>query len=271
MNSIGIIGMGFVGSAISKSLKTHNETVAVYDKYKNGGIGKIEDILKTKIVFLCLPTEYSYETKDYNKEAIIEVCDKLQEYNYKGLVVLKSTVEPETTDNLCKQYSDLEFSHNPEFLTARTSFEDFHNQKHIVLGRGYNCSDSKYGDLKQLYKTFYPQAKISECSSIESETMKLLTNSFYASKIMLFNEYYQLCKNNGVDYEIVKNLMLNNEWINPMHTNVPGQDGMLGYGGACLPKDSQVLCEYMNRCNSENSIISSIIDANKRIRKYNII
>ena len=41
--------------------------------------------------------------------------------------------------------------HNPEFLTARTAFEDFHNQKHIVLGKGIV---SKFEDVN-IVKEFY--------------------------------------------------------------------------------------------------------------------
>lgn len=32
-------------------------------------------------------------------------------------------------------------------------------------------------------------------------------------------------------------------YINEMHTMVPGQDGMFGYGGKCFPKDVQAAAE----------------------------
>ena len=47
---------------------------------------------------------------------------------------------------------------------------------------------------------------------------------------MLFNEYYLLCQKNGSDFEKIKSLMLKNNWINPMRTNIPGPDGSLGFG-----------------------------------------
>ena len=160
----------------------------------------------------------------------------------------------------------LQLCHNPEFLTARTAYEDFHNQKHIVLGKGPNSSDTNMKLLKNLYETNYPTAEISECTSLESESMKIMCNSFYASKIMLFNEYYLLCKNNGSDFDKIKALMLKNNWINRMHTDVPGPDGKLGYGGACFPKDTQALNHYMKSFGTSSSVLEKVIENNKIIR-----
>ena len=44
-----------------------------------------------------------------------------------------------------------------------------------------------------------------------------------------------------------------------MHTNVPGPDGLLGYGGACFSKDTIALCEYMKKLQSENMVLHSVI------------
>lgn len=241
---IGIIGLGFVGEAMLQSFRAKNIDVTGYDKYKNGGIGDFNDIINCDIVFLCLPTLFSDETQTYDKTSIHEVCINLEQSNYKGVVVLKSTVEPETTNKLADKYNYLKIFHNPEFLTARTAFEDFHNQTHIVIGYGPNVNN---GDLRltHFYSEYYPNAEISICSAIESESMKIFCNSFYASKIMLFNEYYLICQKNGSDFNKIKSIMLKNKWINEKHTDVPGHDGLLGYGGACFPKDIKALLSYM--------------------------
>ena len=131
MNKIGIIGLGFVGKSINKSFNLKNIETEVYDKYKN--IGTFNNILYTKFLFLCLPTPFEEISCKYNIEEIIKTLEKL--VDYKGLIILKSTVEPETTNKLSDKFRHLKICHNPEFLTARTAFEDFHNQTHIVLGR----------------------------------------------------------------------------------------------------------------------------------------
>ncbi len=51
---------------------------------------------------------------------------KLNNDKYEGLVVVKSTVEPETVNKLSRKYLNLKICHNPvNFLTARTAYEDF--------------------------------------------------------------------------------------------------------------------------------------------------
>lgn len=263
---IGIIGLGFVGSAIYKSLNIKEADLVFYDKYKNGGMGSLTDCLRADILFLALPTLYLDELKEYDKSSLYEICDYLNSKEFKGVVVLKSTVEPETLDKLEKKYN-LNFIHNPEFLTARTAFEDFHNQKHVVLGKGKNCDLQKYNTVVQFFQKYYPGAEISECQSVESESMKIFVNSFYSVKIQFFNELYLLCQKNGADFNTIKNLMLKNGWINPMHTNVPGPDGKLSYGGACFPKDTSALQQYMHRLNSENKVLKATIEERLQFRK----
>jgi UDP-glucose 6-dehydrogenase len=97
--------------------------------------------------------------------------------------------------------------------------------------------------------------------------MKIFVNSYYAVKIQFFNELYLLCQNNGSDYETIKNLMLKNGWINSMHTNVPGPDGKLSYGGACFPKDTSALNKYMERLSSPNEVLNATISERNKFRK----
>ena len=148
--TIGIIGLGFVGGSMLKSFKLKKIDCKGYDKYKN--IGSFEEILDSKILFLCLPTLFDEKRCMYNKDEILKTLDNLKEY--KGLIVIKSTVEPESTNNFSRQYPNLRICHNPEFLTARTAFEDFHNQTHIVLGKGPNCDSVQ--ELYDFYTKILP-------------------------------------------------------------------------------------------------------------------
>ena len=269
MISVGIVGLGFVGGAALKSFTLKGAHVKAFDKYKDGGVGSIDDVLQCQIVFLCLPTLYSEDLKAYDKSAIKEVCGQLEQHCFGGLVVVKSTVEPETTNKLTDEFPLLRIAHNPEFLTARTAFEDFHNQDHIVLGKGPKATKEDMELLRSFYATHYPEAKISMCTAMESESMKIMCNSFYASKVMLFNEYYLLCKKNGADFETIRELMLANNWINPMHTLVPGPDAKLGYGGACFPKDTNALYNYMKSLKSTCKVLESVIEERNMLRDDN--
>lgn len=261
---IGIVGLGVVGSAIFKNFNDKNINVLGYDKYKN--IGQISDILECNILFLCLPTLFDEINKSYDLSAINEVCQYLFENKYKNLVVIKSTIEPETTEKLSNTYN-LEICHNPEFLSAKTAYKDFNDQNHIVIGKSKGCSKERIEDLVFFFRKYYPDAEISECSANESELMKLCVNNFYAVKIQFFNEIYSLCgKIEDVSYENIRNMVLKNGWIHPMHTKVPGTDGKLSYGGMCFPKDTNALKEYAKRKGTLCGILEAAIDERNLIR-----
>lgn len=262
---IGIIGLGFVGSAMEKSFTLLGANPIGYDKFKNGGIGSFEQVTQANILFLCLPTPYDSVSSSYDKSAIYETCEALVKIQYAGLVVIKSTIEIGTIEYLEKTWP-LAYIHNPEFLTARTAFEDFHSQTHIVLGRGSKVPDELYDTLVKFYSQYYPQAKISQCAAGESEAMKLFCNCFYSVKIQFFNELYLLCGKLGINYTQVKDLMLSNGWINPMHTTVPGPDGLLSYGGLCFPKDTNALNELMKRLESPNGVMDAVIQERNTMR-----
>tara|TARA_B100000886_G_scaffold336968_1_gene296762 strand:- start:6802 stop:7641 length:840 start_codon:yes stop_codon:yes gene_type:complete len=270
MVKVGIIGLGFVGSSMYKSFKLkglkEKSDLIGYDKYKNGGIGHFEECLKCDMLFLALPTIFNQEISQYDKEPIRETCILLKKNKFKGIIVIKSTIEPETIDNLSNEFK-LKFIHNPEFLTARTAFEDFHNQRHIVLGKGRKCTTNDLNTLKIFYSELYPDAEISLCNSLESESMKSFVNCFYAVKVQFFTELYLLCQSNGSDYNVIKDMMLKNGWINPMHTTVPGPDGQISFGGLCFPKDTNALNKYMIKSNTPNKVLEATIKERNEMRK----
>jgi UDP-glucose 6-dehydrogenase len=232
------IGNGFVGSALHKSFKGKGCNTIIYDKFQD--IGSIKEVLSSEILFMCLPTPY-VDGFGFDLSALTENLKLLSSNNYKGLIVIKSTIEPGSTERLSFQYENLLICHNPEFLTAKTAFEDFDGQKHIVLGSTKKAADqgSKLVfKLYGLYKKLYPDAQISLCKSEESEAMKLFCNNFYAMKVQIFNEFYYLSQKLGIDFDNIKEMMFKNNWINPMHTMVPGTDGAPSYGGACVDPES---------------------------------
>lgn len=263
--NIGVIGCGYVGNAIIESLKIKGLTVGQYDKYKNGGIGTFEDVVKNDILFLCLPTPYKSDIHEYDKSAIFFVCKQLCDISYDGIVIIKSTIEIGVMEYLMEHYP-LKYVHNPEFLSAKTATHDFHHQKHIVMGVLDNICNDEIEILKSFYEHFYPNAKISFCKAKESETMKLFCNNFYAVKIQIMNEFYALCKEMEINYDKVIELMINNKWINEMHTKVPGSDGKISYGGYCFPKDTNALNELMKRQKTPNMVLDAVIKERNNMR-----
>lgn len=265
---VGVIGLGFVGGAIHSTLLEKKCDTRGYDLFKK--IGSFEDVIATDILFLCLPTQYDAAKKSYDKSAIYDTCNKLDTLAFQGVVIIKSTVEPTTTRNLASKYPRLSIVHNPEFLTASTAKDDFANQKHIVLGGTTSTRPAHLDMLRSFYSLHFPNAAISVCSSTESESMKIFANTFYAVKIQYFNEVYAACKSMDADYDTVRDLIVKNGWVNPMHTKVPGTDGLLSYGGLCFPKDTNAIAEQMSREGLPNGIIASTIKERDAIRDDNL-
>ena len=255
-DKIGICGLGAVGNALYNTFIKKNIIVYGYDKYKN--IGHINNFLNTEILFLCLPTPSENSTKE-----IYATCTELSVIQYKGVIVIKSTVPIGTTKDISNKFKNLTFVHNPEFLSMKTAEHDFETQKHIVIGG----DDNDY-IVYNFYKRHFPDAEISVVSSDESESMKLFCNSFYSVKIQFFTELYLLCKTMNIDYNKVRDLMLKNDWINPMHTNVPGTDGQISYGGMCFPKDTNILLKVMRDNNITTcKVLESVIEERNLLRK----
>lgn len=253
---IGICGIGVVGSAVLECFKRREMLLKVYDKYK--GIGEISELLETNIIFLCLPTLYSEEKKEYDKTSIHEVCNYLSENNYTGIVVLKSTIEPGTCRNLQKKYN-INIVHNPEFLSARTAEKDFEKQNHIVIG-GKTNDDKNVKIIKIFYEKYWNGILISTSLYEESELMKIGVNCFYSTKIQFFNELYSLTKSfKNAKYNNVVSMMLKNDWISPNHVTVPGTDGKMSYGGMCFPKDTNALYQLMLKKGTPSEVLGAVI------------
>jgi UDP-glucose 6-dehydrogenase len=134
------------------------------------------------------------------------------------------------------------------------------------LGKSKNCSNEELELLSKFYSELYPSAEISKCDCLESESMKIFCNTYYSIKIQFFTELFLLCKSNNCNYDVVKTLMLKNNWINSMHTNVPGPDGLISYGGLCFPKDTNALLKYMEKNNTPCDVLKYSINERNMMR-----
>ena len=61
-------------------------------------------------------------------------------------------------------------------------------------------------------------------------------------------------------------MMINNGWLNSMHTRVPGTDGLLSYGGKCFPKDTKALLEMMRLYSPYYGILEKTVSEREEVR-----
>lgn len=275
---IGIIGGGVVGQATARSLVEHVREVQVYDILKERRTHDLSSVLTSDLIFICLPTPQSEGSNRCDLTPLTsfigQLANELDDYADLPLV-LRSTVPVGTTNLLRKRTRCSRMIHYPEFLTARCSITDAHLPARHVIGHPnwHDVSspffpESPTGDtLKGLLTRRFPGVPIHEMSSDESEAVKLIQNSFFATCIAFWNECRTYADEEGLYWDLVLKAVLADGRIPHSHTRVPGPDGKYGFGGACLPKDIANLWNCMMNSGVGAPILSAVIDRNARDRK----
>ena len=202
--TIGIIGAGFVGSAVASFFKN----ARVYDKFKP--MDSFEEVMSRDVIFVCVPTPYN---KGFDRSYLDEVFNEIAKYKKERLVVIKSTVIPGTTEYFQKQHPHLLILFNPEFLTQNTAEYDFsHPDKQII---GYT---EKSKHIAEDVLSILPDAPYKKTMpSTSSELVKYAVNSYYASKVIFGNVLYDIASALGLDYEIVKQAFVSDKRICDSH------------------------------------------------------
>jgi len=259
--NIGIIGQGFVGNAIYQKFKKYYK-IKTFDLDESKSNSTKQELLdNSDIVFVCLPTPMNKDgscNTDIVEGAIKDLNDA-GEY----IVVIKSTIEPGTTDRLNEKYSNIDIVFNPEFLTEANAVDDFENQTRIILG-GTNKSTTI---IKRIYSSIFRKtSKIVKTDAKTAELVKYVTNCFLATKVSFANEIYQLCEGLELDYDKVIEYATYDERLGLSHWGVPGPDGDFGYGGHCFPKDLQALITISKELGTINNVLKASQQTNDTVR-----
>lgn len=259
---IGIIGQGFVGNAVTQAFKNFFQllTYDINDKKSNSTLESI--LINTKYIFVCLPTPMNSDGS-CNLEVVDGILKKINSEGKKYVIILKSTVVPETTEKFNNLYKNLSVVFNPEFLTERNAVNDFKNQKRIILG-GPRPATS---EVKNLFSRVFPNVHIIKTGSTHAEFIKYLTNSFLATKVSFANEMFDLANKLNLDYDKIIEYTMLDDRIGNTHLSVPGPDGDLGFGGHCFPKDLSAIIKLSDKYKSVNNILKAVIKTNDKFRK----
>lgn len=260
--TIGIIGQGFVGSAVYHKFKNFYD-VLTYDLDETKCNSTEEKLIQNaEIIFVCLPTPMNQDGS-CNIDIVESVINKINNESEEKIVVIKSTVIPGSTQKLNSKYSNITVTFNPEFLTERNAIEDYENQNRIILG-GPRPATTK---LKQVFSKVFPKAEIIKTDSTHAEMVKYLINTFLSVKVSFANEIYQLCDAMNIDYDKVVEYAIHDERLGNSHWSVPGHDGDFGFGGHCFPKDLSALVNLSTQLNTLNNVLKSTIETNNIVRK----
>lgn len=225
---IGIIGLGYVGSAIYNSI-IDKSSVVIFDKYlpKINCMQNELDMVDCDVIFLCLPTPFDNE-KGIDTSSFDNILLNLF-LKFNGLLVIKSTLHPEFLKKIV-HLDTFRYVVNPEFLTEHNHYEDFKNQSDILIG---GRIDYCY-ELVEIYKKYFDIKKpnFTFCSIEEAMTFKYLRNIKLAYDILFCNFIEETTQNFRKYQNLFKKFP-----VKPQHEITIKADGNPGFGGSCLPKD----------------------------------
>lgn len=268
--NIGIIGVGVVGGATGKVLETKHQ-VRYYDKFKPGLSHEenLEAIAReSEIAFICVPTpmkpsgEMDYSTIYSSLDQLLAATQTVGRPPEELITIIRSTAVSGTTDDAARKFP-FQFAFNPEFLREKYAEEDMQNTTRITLGAR---SPHVHNMLMMMYSSVFPNATYNCISTKDAEMVKYARNVMLAGQIGIANELHRVCQAIGVDYQIVKESMLEDTRIG-RNIDVPGHDGDFGFGGKCFPKDLRAFTYLAREHNVEPYLLDEVWRSNLNVRK----
>ena len=292
---ISIIGAGYVGLITGAGLaslghnvicvdidqekvnKINNKEPPIYEKGLKELLNEVvpknleattdlnKAILNSKITFTCVGTPSRKKGDTYFKQLDTvsrEIGTALKNKNKPHLIVVKSTVVPETTEKMViplieensgKKYG-IHFGAvmSPEFLREGSALEDFFNPDRIVIG---SSDPRSLKTIKQLYKNF--KCPVLETSFKEAEMIKYASNSFLATKLSFINEVGNICKRLNINTNVISKGIGLDYRISP-HFLRSG----IGFGGSCFPKDVSALVFKATEVGYSTRLLRAVLDVN---------
>ena len=295
---VSVIGLGFVGLSIAiTNARQKIPTVGVdIEKSKIENLKKgnpnffepqlqkyLDDSLKgdyiefttdlkhalnnTNLSFLCVGTPPTQDGKinlSHLKKALNDIHKILKTKKTHHLLVIKSTVVPQTTTTVVlPMFKDLiderivDVVTNPEFLREGNAINDVLNPHLIVIG-SYNTKSAKI--LESYYKQFYKiMPEVIQTDITSAELIKYTNNAFLATKISFINSLANICQElPGTDVNTIAKAIGKDPRIGSLFL----QAGP-GFGGSCLPKDLSALINFSNKFEKTNDLFKAVLSVNQ--------
>lgn len=268
MNNIGIIGKGFVGTAVAAGFSPHtgyDAKVRIYDVDPAKSTHSLhETINESEVIFVSVPTPASKDgaidlsiihavLKDIS--SVIERDD--------NIILIRSTIVPGTSLKLQKLYPNLNIVFNPEFLTERSAHFDFINQARVILGGDSNQTEKVAKLYKHRFGAYLP---VIQTTYETAELIKYMNNLFFATKVSFLNEMLLVAEKVDADWETAVEGFILDGRIGHSHVKVPGHDGKRGFGGSCFPKDIQAMINFAKDLDIDMNVLEGVWKTNLQVR-----
>jgi len=264
---IGVVGKGFVGSAVQFGFSPNtgcNAEVRVYDKDPNKSSHTLDEVVNnSNFIFLSVPTPSNKDGSvnlDIVREALSDI-NKVIKNN--SIILLRSTMIPGSTQKFQDSFPELKLVFNPEFLTERSANFDFINQSRFIVG-GQPENTKK---VSEMYKWRFGQSvPVIETNFETAELIKYMNNCFFATKVSFMNEMKLVSDQCGADWDEAVEGFIRDGRIGHSHLNVPGHDGRFGFGGSCFPKDIQAMINFGQSLGLKMNTLTGAWETNLEVR-----
>jgi UDPglucose 6-dehydrogenase len=238
-------------------------------------------IAESECIYYCVGTPYGKDGRadlGYLFSAVDQTLKLINDGRFRVLVV-KSTIPPSTTSQKIIPFiegwgvengrdnfivgKEIGVANNPEFLREGYCWSDFMEPDRIVLGVSDLKSEKK---LRELYSCVGVPVK---CVSLNTgEFIKYLSNTLLATLISYSNEMSVIADTIG-DIDVAqafKILHMDKRWggCNMASYVYPG----CGYGGYCLPKDTNALYAVTKSSGFDAKILKNVIETNDSMPEF---
>ncbi|NNN21605.1 MAG: nucleotide sugar dehydrogenase [Acidimicrobiales bacterium] len=236
---------------LQELLKKHIDTSCIDFISGDASVAAID----ADLLFICLPTDVDISGKP-QLDTLINAAHTASEYMASGgSLVVKSTVLPETTFKIAKSIGrrDLNVLVCPEFLQEGTALRDTLNPDRIVIGADNFQAASDLAEI--LPKNENTEVIITDPTS--AELAKMISNTMLASKVTFANLVADIAELTGANSHDVLLAVGADKRIGNTHLR-PGP----GWGGSCLPKDTQMLSYLTQSIGMPSQFVDSIYSEN---------
>ncbi|MFZ2603455.1 MAG: nucleotide sugar dehydrogenase [Candidatus Omnitrophota bacterium] len=205
-------------------------------------------------------------SNEYLEKAVHKIAEALKAKKGYHLVVVTSTVMPQTTEKVVKFLlekisgkkcgRDFGLAYNPEFIALGSVIHDFLNPDMILIGE----VSKKCGDiLEDIYKrTCDSKPKFARMAPVNAEITKIALNCYITTKITFANSLAGICeKVKGADALTVSEALGLDSRIGSKYIR-PG----LGFGGPCFPRDNKAFAAFARIIESQAKLAEMVDEVN---------
>ena len=241
---IGIAGYGYVGMAHEIIFKQHD--LIISDPF----LREFGNLRYAECIIICVSTP----SDNYGSCDVSNVIDVIAEAP-EVPILIKSTISPEGWKLINDTFPNKDITFSPEFLRAKHWRKDATNKKDFYFG-GNNVNF-----WSELFLQALGRINITPAEPEELILMKQLRNSYLATKVTFFNQVYDYCKDQNIDFNSVRKLITADNRIGKSHSFVTEERG---FGGHCLPKDTLAT---IRSSKVQLPLLESALNYNNKIRK----